>query len=199
MKKNILILMLGVLLPLNITFASSGLTEFDGNRVEFIEENLSKIIEIVNSVPGLDLSDLGIINTTYLNVVKVDAGEGIKVSHVKETDKLDFEVDISSVSEILDKTVISYDVDLRSDSSNFSFWKIRLRCEDGIKGYIVGNTNDMCGDYTENHNVSKDGGKVTFVNNNDSLSRATVKFRAFDSYGNWLGSRSHSVRLQPSK
>lgn len=189
--------MLGILMPFNLAFANSDLTKFDGDRGKFIEENLSRIIEIVNSVPGLELSDLR-INIPYVNVVKVDAGERINVSLVKEINQIDFEVGISAIKGILGNTIISYDVDFNSNSSYFSFWKIRLRCEDGIEAYVEGNTEEMCGKSTAEHTVSKDGGNVSFKNNNEQSARATVKFRAFDSDGNWLGSRENNVRLRAS-
>jgi len=191
MKKYILIAMLGILVPLNVTFASSEIGNFDGDRSEFIQENLLKIIEIIDLIPGLELSDLGI------DIPYVKTGPGISADIIEESKEVNFNVSISGIRGVFGNTVISYDTDL--DSSDFSFWKIRLRCEDGIKGYIEGNSTDMCGKSTSEHSVSKDGGKVTFVNNGDSSARATVKFRAFDFDDNWIGSRENNILLQPSK
>ena len=193
MKKYILIAMLGILVPLNVTFASSEIGNFDGDRSEFIQENLLKIIEIIDFIPGLELSDLGI------SIPYVKTEPGISTDTIEESKGINFNIDISGIRGVFGKTVISYDADFKSNSSDFSFWKIRLRCEDGVSGYIEGNYEDMCGNSTLDHTISKDGGKVTFVNNSNESARATVKFRAFDSSGSWAGSRSHNVRLQPSK
>jgi len=188
MKKYILIAVLGILLPMNITFASSEIGNFDGDREEFIQENLLKIIEIINLVPGLELIDLGI------DLPYVKSESGVVTGIIKESK--DFDVNISGIRGVLNNTTVSYVVDI--NSPDFSFWKIRLRCEDGIEGYLEGNTEDMCGNSTSEHSFSKDGGKVTFINDSNESARATVKFRAFDSNGNWLGSKENNIRLRYS-
>jgi len=116
---------------------------------------------------------------------------GISSAQASESD--DFDVSISDLYEISNILVVSYDVEFLSEDVDFSFWKIRVSCEDGMKAFIEGSSENICGSSTFDHDVTKKGGYIIFVNDNDSTVRTTAKFRAFDSDGKWLSSESSSV------
>lgn len=130
-----------------------------------------------------------------LNIFRNFAQKLYDNSGIKIEEKFLFDVSVERLDGIFDKTRVKYYVDFLSDSSDFDFWKIRVRCEEGMEAYVEGNSENMCNSITEEHSVGKDGGYVTFVNSNDHSARAEVKFRAFDSNRDWLASESAFVAL----
>jgi len=115
--------------------------------------------------------------------------------------KIEFDLKIGHIISFLNKTIVYYGPEFKIDSDDFSYWKIRVRCEDGVEAYLEGNNTDVCNLKTSvsKHTIDNVGGYVIFANKNDSPARAEVKFRAFDLNDNWIGSESTFISLLPEK
>ena len=177
MKKYILTLLITALLPLNLTFASSDEQEL----------TLVDIAKLVNLIPDLEMYDLNLFNISGITVT------------TSEDEVLDFDLSIDTIGRIFGKTKVKFQTDFLENENLFSFWKIRIRCEENAEAYLEGNSENMCNSSTEKHNLDKDGGYITFVNNSDKATNIEVKFRAFGEDNNWLASETNNILLQPSK
>lgn len=171
MKKQFLIILLAVFIPFNLAFA-------DTNRDEFVRDNLSDLLRIINLIPQLSVDDLDISSDLRQEI----------------SDELDFDLKIKGIYQIFDKTRVNVGVNYNSGDNKFNSWKIRLTCDDGLEGYIQGNGKNICNTITDKHSILKEGGYIDFENKNqESSAFATIKFRAFDQNGNWLESQKINV------
>lgn len=130
------------------------------------------------------------------NLQEIDFGEDFLTQVNEYENYLEFDPVVGRISKISNSYNIEIDPNIISGSEKIAYWKVRVRCEDGLGANY--NFMSICNSTFSTESFSESL-LFTLINNVENSKSANIKLRAFDSNDFWIKSEDINVTIPANK